>query len=117
MLDLTGKVALITGARRGMGKSHALKLASLGAKVAVTDIDLAECQAVADEIKNSGGEAIAVELNVLDKVSIDAGFDETIKQFGRLDILVNNAGIYIPKPALEITAEEGDKMRGVNLRG
>lgn len=117
MLDLTNKVALITGARRGMGKSHALKLASLGARIAVTDVNLLECQAVADEIKNNGGEAIAIELNVLDKASINAGFDETMKQFGRLDILVNNAGIYFPKPALDLTEEDWDKMLNINLRG
>lgn len=123
MLDLTNKIALVTGARRGMGKSHALKLASLGAKVAVTDINLAECQAVVDEIKKlrlpagRQGEAIAIELNVLDKASIDAGFDETIKQFGRLDILVNNAGVYIPKAALELTEEDWDKTIDINLKG
>ncbi len=117
MIDLTNKIALVTGARRGMGKSHALKLASLGAKVAVTDINLAECQAVADEIKNNGGEAIAIELNVLDKTSINAGFDEIIKQFGRLDILVNNAGVYIPKTALELTEEDWDRTIDINLKG
>lgn len=117
MLDLTNKIALVTGARRGMGKSHALKLASLGAKVVVTDINLAECQAVADEIIKNGGEAIALELNVLSKTSIDASFDETIKHFGRLDILVNNAGVYIPKAALELTEEDWDKTIDINLKG
>lgn len=117
MLDLTNKIALVTGARRGMGKSHALKLASLGAKVAVTDINLAECQTVVDEIKSNGGEAIAIELNVLNKDSINAAFDEIIKQFGRLDILVNNAGVYIPKTALEITEDDWDKTININLKG
>ena len=55
MFELTNKIALVTGARRGMGKAHALALAKQGAKVVVTDIDLAECQLVADEIKTGGG--------------------------------------------------------------
>ncbi|HBW56193.1 TPA: hypothetical protein DEF58_03120, partial [Candidatus Azambacteria bacterium] len=93
MFDLTGKVALVTGARRGMGKSHALVLARQGAKVAVTDISQEECQLVVDEIKTAGGEAAAFKMDVSSKADVDAVFDAVIKQFGRLDILVNNAGI------------------------
>ncbi len=117
MFDLTGKVALVTGARRGMGKSHALALARQGAKVAVTDISQEECQSVVDEIKSAGGEAIAFKMDVLNKTDVDAVFDEVIKQFGRLDILVNNAGIYIDKPTLEMTEKEWDETINVNLKG
>lgn len=117
MFDLKNKVALITGARRGMGKSHAIALASQGAKVIVTDIDEKECQAVADEIKSKGGEAMAFKLDVSDKAEVDAVFDEVVKQYGRLDILVNNAGIYQPKPALEITEEDWDRMIDIDLKG
>ncbi|MDP3244712.1 MAG: SDR family NAD(P)-dependent oxidoreductase [bacterium] len=117
MFDLKDKIALVTGARRGMGKSHAIALASQGAKVVITDIDEKECQAVADEIKLKGGEAIAFKLDVSNKAEVDAVFDEVLKQFGRLDILVNNAGIFQPKPALEITEEDWDKMIDIDLKG
>ena len=117
MFDLTGKVALVTGARRGMGKSHALVLARQGAKVAVTDINQEECQLVADEIKAAGGEAAAFKMDVSSKAVVDAVFDSVIKQFGCLDILVNNAGIFAPKPALEITEEDWDKTININLKG
>ncbi len=117
MFDLTGKVALVTGARRGMGKSHALALAKQGAKVAVTDISQEECQLVADEIKSAGGEAVAFKMDVSNKTDVDSVFDAVIKQFGRLDILVNNAGIFATKPALEITEEEWGKTIDINLKG
>jgi len=117
MFDLTNKVALVTGARRGMGKSHALALARQGAKVIVTDVDLNECQSVVDEIKSLGGEAIALKLNVADVAEVNQVFDEAVKRFGRLDILVNNAGIFQPKPALEITEEDWDKMIDIDLKG
>jgi len=117
MFELTNKIALVTGARRGMGKSHSLALAKQGAKVIVTDIDLAECQLVADEIKAGGGEAVAFKMDVSNAQEVNQIFDEAVKQFGRLDILVNNAGIYFPKPALELTEEDWDKMMDINLKG
>ena len=117
MFELKDKVALVTGARQGMGKSHALILARQGAKVAVTDINQEECQLVVDEIKSMGGEAVAFKMNVLNKADIDVVFDEVVKQFGRLDILVNNAGIYAPKAALELTEEDWDRTIDINLKG
>ena len=77
-----------------MGKAHSLALASQAAKVAVTDIDLAECQLVVDEIKAKGGEAIPLKMDVTDKSQVNEVFDRVIKEYGRLDILVNNAGIF-----------------------
>lgn len=117
MFELKDKIALVTGARRGMGKSHALALARQGAKVVVTDIDLVECQCVVDEIKAGGGEATALKLEVSNSAEVNQVFDEVIKIFGRLDILVNNAGIFFPKPALDLTEEEWDKMIDINLKG
>lgn len=117
MFELNGKVALVTGARRGMGKSHALALAKQGAKVVVTDISQEECETVVDEIKSSGGEAVAFKLDVTNASDVNQVFDEVVSQFSRLDILVNNAGIYIPKPALEITEDDWDKMIDINLKG
>jgi len=117
MFELTNKVALVTGARRGMGRAHALALASQGAKVAVTDIDAKECASVVEEIKSKGGEAICFKMDVSNKAEVNQVFDGVIKQFGRLDILVNNAGIFFPKPALELSEEEWDRMLSINLKG
>jgi len=117
MFDLTNKVSLVTGARRGMGRAHALALAKQGAKVVVTDIDAKECAPVVEEIKAKGGEAVCYKMNVADAKEVNSVFDEAVKQYGRLDILVNNAGIYVSKPALEITEEDWDKMLDINLKG
>ena len=117
MFELKNKVALVTGARRGMGKAHALALASQGAKVAVTDIDEKECQLVVDEIIQKGGEAVAYKMDVSSVADINQIFDQVIEKFGRLDILVNNAGVYLSKMALEITEQDWDKTIDINLKG
>lgn len=117
MFELNNKVALVTGARRGMGKADAIALARQGAKVVVTDINLEECQKVVDEIRSFGQEALAFKMDVADKNEIDEVFTKTVEKFGKLDILVNNAGIYFPKIALEMTEEEWDKMIDINLKG
>ena len=117
MFELKDKVVLITGARRGMGKADALIMAKQGAKIAVTDIDLKECQAVVDEITKQGGEAVAWKMDVINKAEIDQVFDQVIEKWGRLDVLVNNAGVYIPKMALEMTEADWDKTININLKG
>ncbi|MBI2109393.1 MAG: SDR family oxidoreductase [Parcubacteria group bacterium] len=117
MFNLKDKVALITGARRGMGKAHALALAKQGAKVVVTDIDAGECAIVVEEIKSNGGEAACFKMDVSNSAEVNSVFDEVIKTFGRLDILVNNAGIFTPMPALEMTEAEWDKTININLKG
>lgn len=117
MFELNGKVALVTGARQGMGKSHALTLAKQGAKVVVTDIDENDCQKVAEEIKSQGGEAIAFKLDVSKAEEVEQVFNSAVKHFGRLDILVNNAGVFNPKPFLEITESDWDKLIDINLKG
>jgi NAD(P)-dependent dehydrogenase (short-subunit alcohol dehydrogenase family) len=117
MFELTNKVAFVTGARRGMGKAHALALAHQGAKVVVTDINVEECQKVVDEIAAQGGEAIAFAMDVSKAQDVDSVFAKVIKHFGRLDILVNNAGIYDPKPVLELTEQDWDTIIDVNLKG
>lgn len=117
MFELTNKIALVTGGRRGMGRTHALALAEQGAKVVVTDIDANECAPVIEEIKSKGGEALCLKMNVADKAEVNRVFDEVVAKFERLDILVNNAGIYFSKPALELTEEDWDKMLAINLKG
>jgi len=117
MSDLKGKVAIVTGARRGMGRSHALTLAKAGANVVVADISLEDCQKVVEEIKKSGGQALAVKCDVTKKTEIDEMVKKAIEQWGRVDILVNNAGICQFKPFLEITEEEWDRTIDINLKG
>ncbi len=117
MQNLKNKVALITGARQGMGKSHAIALAKHGAKVVVTDINQADCQKVVDEIKKSGGEAIALKLDVADKSEVDSVVATIVKKFGQLDILINNAGIAQFKPFLELSEEDWDRTIDINLKG
>ena len=116
-MDLKGKVAIVTGARRGMGKSHALTLAKAGAKVVVADISLEDCQKVVEEIEKSGGQALAVKCDVTKKTEIDEMVKKAIEQWGKVDILVNNAGICQFKPFLEITEEEWDRTIDINLKG
>jgi len=116
-MELNGKVAIITGARRGMGRAHALVLAEAGAKVAVSDISEEDCQKVVEEIKEKGGEAIAIKCNVTEKGEVEEMVKKTVEKFGKIDILVNNAGICQFKPFLELTEEEWDKTLDINLKG
>lgn len=117
MFNLQGKVALVTGARRGMGRSHALALAGQGAKVVITDIDLAQCELVADEVRAAGGDVVCFKLDVSSKADVEHVFDEVVAKYGRLDILVNNAGIYQSKPFLEMNEDEWDRTININLKG
>lgn len=117
MFDLTNKVAVITGAQRGMGRAHARALAKMGAKVAVTDINADECQLVAEEILENNGEAVCYAMDVAKQSDVDGVFDAVLKQYGRIDILVNNAGVYTPTAALEMTEEEWDRTMSINLKG
>ncbi|MCH7529827.1 SDR family oxidoreductase [Patescibacteria group bacterium] len=117
MFDLTNKVALVTGARRGMGAADARALATQGAKVIITDIDEGECQSVVQEIIKDGGEATYFKMDVSNASEVNDVFDKVIEKYGRLDILINNAGIYEPKKFLELTEEEWDKTIDINLKG
>ncbi len=117
MFDLKGKVAIITGARRGMGKSHALLLAKAGAKVVVSDISQEDCRKVVDEIKKNKGEAIAVKCDVSKKNEVGKMVKAAVDKWGKVDVLVNNAGICQFKPFLELTEEEWDRTLDINLKG
>ncbi len=115
--DLKGKVVIVTGARRGMGKSHALAFAREGAKVVVSDISLEDCEKVVKEIEKMGGEAIAVKCDVSKKEEVEEMVKKTVEKWGKIDILVNNAGIAQFKPFLELTEEEWDRTIDINLKG
>ena len=116
-MDLKGKVAIITGARRGMGRSHAITLAKAGAKIVVADISLKDCEIVVDEIKKMKGEAMAVKCDVTKKEEVDSMVKAAVKKWEKVDILVNNAGICQFKPFLELTEEEWDRTIDINLKG
>ncbi len=117
MFNLNNKVAIITGAARGMGKSHALKMAEAGAKIVVSDLDQNACEKVVEEIKNRDGEALAIKCDVINKAEIDEMVEKTLEKFNRVDILVNNAGICQFKPFLELTEEDWDRTLDINLKG
>jgi len=117
MFSLKGKVALITGGRQGMGKSHAVLLAKSGAKVVVSDISQEDCEKVVKEIEKAGGEAIAIKCDVSKKAEVDEMVKKTVAKWGKIDILVNNAGICQFKPFLELTEEDWDKTLTINLKG
>ena len=106
MLNLKDKVAIVTGARRGIGEAIALKLAEQGAKVIVTDISKEDCQKVVEKIETSGGEGLALKLDVKKEDEIKSVVEETKEKFGKIDILVNNAGIFIQNNLEEMETSE-----------
>jgi len=116
-MDLKDKVVIITGARRGMGRAHALKMAKAGAKVVVSDISQEDCEGVVEEIKKSGGEAMAVKCDVGKKEEVEQMVKAAVDQWGKIDVLVNNAGICQFKPFLDLTEEEWEKTININLKG
>jgi len=118
MSKLKGKVAVVTGASKGIGASIAKNLAAEGAKVVVNyATSKAGADVVVDEIVKNGGIAIAVQADVSKKADIDRLFDETQKAFGRLDVLVNNAGIYEFSPLEGVTSEHFHKQFDLNVLG
>ncbi|ETT49765.1 short-chain dehydrogenase/reductase SDR [Paenibacillus sp. FSL R7-269] len=117
-MSQNGKVAIITGASRGIGRQIAIQLAGLGVKVAVNySSNPGKADEVVQIIKESGGEAIAVQGDVSKVIEVEALFSETIGQFGRIDILVNNAGIMECVPIADVTEEMFDRHFAVNVKG
>ena len=112
-----GKVALVTGAARGIGQAIALALANEGADVIVADVDLDRAQQIAQEIEGLGRQAKAVPADVSDRKAVQRLVSEAVSLFGRVDILVNNAGIIRRGSFLEHDPEEWDKVLQVNLGG
>ncbi len=116
-MRLEGKVALISGAARGMGAAEARLFAREGAMVALGDILVDQGKAVAAEINSTGAQALFLRLDVSQAVDWRKAIDATVARFGKLDILVNNAGI-IDRTALEDTSEEAwDRVMDVNAKG
>jgi len=116
-MRLTGKVALVTGAGRGIGKAVALSLSKQGAKVVVNDINLQSAEETCEEIRALGHEALPVKADVSKKVEVVKMVDTVIKAFGSIDVLVNNAGIFSSTSLDDMTENEWNRMMDVNLKG
>ncbi len=116
-MSLSGKVALVTGASRGIGRAVALKLAGEGADVVVTATSLERAQKTADEITRMGGKALAVEVNVAIVAEVEALFAKLVETFGKLDILVNNAGITRDGLLMRMKDSDWNAVIDVNLTG
>ncbi|WP_303841490.1 3-oxoacyl-[acyl-carrier-protein] reductase [Selenomonas ruminantium] len=115
---LDGKVALVTGASRGIGRAIALKLAAEGAKVAINYAgNTAKAEEVKAEIEKNGGEAILVQADVADSVAVETMVNTVVEKFGQIDILVNNAGITRDGLLMRMKDEDFDAVINTNLKG
>jgi NAD(P)-dependent dehydrogenase (short-subunit alcohol dehydrogenase family) len=117
LFDLSGRVAVITGGTRGIGRALAQAFAMCGAKVVVASRKADACRATEEELRADGAKAIGVATHMGDLHALSHLVDRTIKEFGALDILVNNAANPLALPVGDITPEAWDKSYGVNLRG
>jgi len=111
------KVAVITGASRGIGRSIALALATEGSRIVAFDLDMAETEKVANEIRSLGTDVLAVQGNVTVAADTERLIDAAMEKFGRVDILVNNAGITRDGLLMRMKDEEWDAVLNVNLKG
>jgi NAD(P)-dependent dehydrogenase (short-subunit alcohol dehydrogenase family) len=117
LFDLTGKVALVTGGGRGLGKAMALGLAEAGAKLVVAARSRGEVEASAAEIAAAGGEALAVTCDATDRGQVQAMIETTLERFGDLDIMVVNHGVAAAAPAESLDAETWTRTIEVNMTG
>lgn len=114
---LKGKVALVTGSGRGIGKAIAMRFAQEGADIVVTDKDAEPACQAADEARSFGVRAQAIETDVADRQAVEQVLQAAVKEFGAVDILVNNAGIIVFGSLMECRPEDWDKMLAVDLTG
>jgi NAD(P)-dependent dehydrogenase (short-subunit alcohol dehydrogenase family) len=117
-MRFAGKVALVTGGGRGIGQAIALGFAREGASVAVNAAHLSTAEETAQQIRQAGGTAIAIQANVADEEQVKAMVDRVVKEFGTIDILVDNAGVSQPLvPLVEQDTADFDRTIAINLRG
>jgi len=116
-MQLHGKVALVTGAASGIGKEIADTLAAAGAAVAIADINLKAAQAVVDELKLKGCQAMAVDFDVTDEAAVERGTQLVVDTFGSVDILVSNAGIQVVNPIDQFAYADWKKVMAIHVDG
>ncbi|WP_169391857.1 MULTISPECIES: 3-hydroxybutyrate dehydrogenase [Psychrobacter] len=115
--DLTGKVALITGAAAGIGRDIALTYAKAGAKIGVADINIDGARETVQMIKDNGGEALAINMDVREEDQVNSGTKELVDTFGGLDILVSNAGIQLIDPINKMSFANWKRLLATHLDG
>ena len=117
-MELTNRVALVTGAAKGIGKASAEALAQAGADVALLDIEVVAAQATAREIQDRcGGQTLAVRADVTVRAKFDEAVTDVLRTLGRLDVLVNNAGVWSHGLLSDVAEDEWDRVFAVNLKG
>ena len=116
-MRLENKVALITGAGSGIGEATAKLFASEGAKIVIADINMEQAEKVANTIKESGGDALAVKVDIASKAEVDNMIDLAKTNYEKIDILVNNAGINKDAFAVKMNEEQWDQVIAINLKG
>src|SRR5215469_6218830 len=117
MFNLSGKIAVVTGASQGIGRDTALALAETGAKVAVAARNEEKLGELVQEISAKGGEAFAVKMDVADSDQIKSGFKSILEKFAKIDILVNNAAITRDGLAMRMKLDDWDAVLRTNLTG
>jgi 3-oxoacyl-[acyl-carrier protein] reductase len=115
--DLTGRIAVVTGAGSGIGRGSAVRLAEVGATVVCTDIAADDAEATAASIRDAGGDATAVPADVTSQAEVDDLVVGVVRDHGRLDVMANIAGIIITNRLLDVSEEELDKVLAVNMKG
>ena len=116
-MNISGKVALVTGAAQGIGRGIALRLARDGADIALVDINEERLKAVADEVKSLGRKVSVFVANIADREQVFAAVDHAEAELGGFDIMVNNAGISQVKPLLDVTPEDVEHIYQINIYG
>ncbi len=115
--DLSGKVAIVTGAGRGMGRAVAERLSADGAQIVANDLDPASAESTASSVNVKGGDAIAVAGDVTRSQDVRRVVDAALERFHGVHILINNAGILFPTPVIDIEEDEWDLVIAVNMKG
>jgi NAD(P)-dependent dehydrogenase (short-subunit alcohol dehydrogenase family) len=117
LVNFTDQVVLVTGAGRGIGKAIAIAFAQAGARVAVNDINPESCAKTADEISASGGQAVACQADVANKLAVQSMLIDIEDRWGRVDILINNAGVEPHQPIVQLDEWDWNRTIDVNLKG
>src|SRR5499433_3258104 len=115
-MELSGQVAIVTGAGRGIGRATALELAGMGADIVVAELDQAGAERTASEVKGLGRGVSVVRTDVTSRADLKGMADRARAEFGRIDILINNAGIYRAALPLDVTEEHWDAIMNVNAK-